>query len=85
MFERQPLEGYIGCSMLFLEQIFTLRLRLTVTNTWNSGLRRRIYTTRLVRETCELIPGSQFNLIKGVGHIPVSRHQKNMRRYYQLS
>ena len=71
MFERQPLEGYIGCSHAISGTDFytpTSGLRLPTLGL--AGSEDGSTPPDLVRETCELIPGSQFNLIKGVGHIP---------------
>ena len=71
MFERQPLEGYIGCSHAISGTDFytpTSGLRLPTLGI--AGSEDGSTPPDLVRETCELIPGSQFNLIKGVGHIP---------------
>ena len=71
MFERQPLEGYIGCSHAISGTDFytpTSCLRLPTLGI--AGSEDGSTPPDLVRETCELIPGSQFKLIKGVGHIP---------------
>ena len=71
MFERQPLEGYVGCSHAISGTDFytpTSGLRLPTLGI--AGSEDGSTPPDLVLETCELIPGSQFNLIKGVGHIP---------------
>ena len=71
MFERQPIEGYIGCSNAISGTDFytpTSSLRLPTIGI--AGSEDGSTPPDLVRETCDLIPGSQFNLIKGVGHIP---------------
>ena len=68
---RQPLEGYIGCSHAISGTDFyapTSGLRLPTIGI--AGSEDGSTPPDLVRETCDLIPGSKFNLIKGVGHIP---------------
>ena len=71
MFERQTLEGYIGCAHAisgtdFYTPTSTLRLPTIAI----AGAEDGSTPPDLVRETSDLIPGSKFNLIKGTGHIP---------------
>ena len=71
MFERQPLEGYIGCAHAISGTDFytpTSSLRLPTIAV--AGSEDGSTPPDLVRETSDLIPGSKFNLIKGAGHIP---------------
>ena len=71
MFERQPSEGYIGCSHAISgTDFYTPTSSLRLPTIAIAGSEDGSTPPDLVRETCNLIPGSKFNLIKGVGHIP---------------
>jgi len=71
MFERQATEGYIGCSQAISgTDFYTPTSGLRLPTIAIAGSEDGSTPPDLVRETCNLIPGSKFNLIKGVGHIP---------------
>ena len=71
MFERQPAEGYTGCSNAISgTDFYTPTSSLRLPTIAIAGSEDGSTPPDLVRETCNLIPGSKFKLIKGVGHIP---------------
>ena len=81
MFERQPLEGYIGCSHAISgTDFYTPTSGLRLPTIAIAGSEDGSTPSDLVRETCNLIPGSKFNLIKGVGHIPCVEAPKKYAR-----
>ena len=70
MFERQPEEGYSGCAYAISgTDFYTPTSSLRLPTIAIAGSEDGSTPPDLVRETCDLIPGSKFNLIKGVGHI----------------
>jgi 3-oxoadipate enol-lactonase len=71
MLERQPAEGYIGCSAAISGTDFytpTSGLRLPTLGI--AGSEDGSTPPDLVRETVDLIPGSKFELIRKAGHLP---------------
>lgn len=71
MLERQPDAGYAGCSAAISGTDFytpTSGLRLPVLGI--SGDEDGSTPPDLVRETVDLVPGSQFQLIRKAGHLP---------------
>ncbi|MEX0340768.1 MAG: 3-oxoadipate enol-lactonase, partial [Arenibacterium sp.] len=71
MLVRQPAEGYAGCSAAISGTDFyttTAGLRLPALGI--AGDADGSTPPDLVRETIDLIPGSQFKLIRGAGHLP---------------
>ena len=71
MLIRQPREGYIGCSAAIAGSDFlasTSGLRLPCLGI--AGNEDGSTPPDLVRETINLIPGAQFQLIKKAGHLP---------------
>ncbi|KAF0676227.1 3-oxoadipate enol-lactonase [Profundibacterium mesophilum] len=71
MLERQPPEGYAGCAAAIagcdlLAATATLRLPALVI----AGDEDGATPPDLVRETAQLIPGAEFALIRGAGHLP---------------
>jgi 3-oxoadipate enol-lactonase len=71
MLEHQPAQGYIGCSAAISGTDFytpTSGLRLPTLGI--AGSEDKSTPPDLVRETVDLIPGSQFQLIRKAGHIP---------------
>jgi 3-oxoadipate enol-lactonase len=71
MLVRQPLEGYVGCSAAISGTDFytpTSGLRLPTLGI--AGSDDGSTPPDLVRETVDLIPGSQFHLIRKAGHLP---------------
>ncbi len=78
MLERQPDEGYIGCSAAISGTDFystTAALRLPALGI--SGTEDGSTPPDLVRETIDLIPGSKFHLIRGAGHLPCVENPEN--------
>lgn len=75
MLIRQPVEGYIGCSAAVAGTDFytpTSGLRLPVLGI--AGSEDGATPPDLVRETIELIPGSEFKLMRRTGHLPCVEH-----------
>ncbi|ETX30896.1 3-oxoadipate enol-lactonase [Roseivivax isoporae] len=71
MLLRQPREGYLGCCHAIAGADFftpTAALRLPVLGI--AGSEDGSTPPDLVRETAELVPGSQVRLMRGVGHLP---------------
>lgn len=71
MLVRQPAEGYIGCSAAISGTDFytpTSGLRLPTLGI--AGSDDGSTPPDLVKETFDLIPGSQFHLIRKAGHLP---------------
>ncbi|PIL20298.1 3-oxoadipate enol-lactonase [Puniceibacterium antarcticum] len=71
MLIRQPVEGYIGCSAAISGTDFmttTAALRLPTLGI--AGSEDGSTPPDLVRETLDLIPGAEFALIRGAGHLP---------------
>jgi 3-oxoadipate enol-lactonase len=71
MLVRQPAEGYIGCSHAIAGTDFmTPSSGMRLPTLGIAGSEDGSTPPDLVRETVDLIPGSQFHLIRGVGHLP---------------
>ncbi|OSQ51456.1 3-oxoadipate enol-lactonase [Marivita geojedonensis] len=71
MLTRTPADGYIGCSHAIAGTDFyatTAALRLPTLGI--AGSEDGSTPPDLVRETTELVPGSQFHLIRKAGHLP---------------
>lgn len=71
MLVRQPVDGYIGCSAAISGTDLiapTSGLRLPTLGI--AGSEDGSTPPDLVRETVDLIPGSEFALIRGAGHLP---------------
>jgi len=71
MMTRQPAEGYLGCSAAISGTDFytpTSGLRLPALGI--AGSEDGSTPPDLVRETIDLIPGSEFKLIRKAGHLP---------------
>ena len=71
MLTQQKAEGYAGCSAAISGTDYyatTASLRLPTLGI--AGSEDGSTPPDLVRETIELIPGSQFRLIRKVGHLP---------------
>lgn len=71
--ESTPVEGWCGCAAAiagtdFYETTATLRLPLLAIAGANDGST----PPDLVRETAGLVPGHQFRLIRGAGHLPMT-------------
>ncbi|MCE8556837.1 3-oxoadipate enol-lactonase [Ruegeria pomeroyi] len=75
MLVRQPVQGYAGCSAAIAGTDFytpTSGLRLPTLGI--AGDEDGSTPPDLVRETVDLIPGSQFHLIRKAGHLPCVEH-----------
>ncbi len=71
MLTRTPTDGYIGCSHAIAGTDFystTAALRLPTLGI--AGSEDGSTPPDLVRETVDLVPGSQFHLIRKAGHLP---------------
>ncbi|EAR50288.1 3-oxoadipate enol-lactone hydrolase [Oceanicola granulosus HTCC2516] len=71
LFLSTPPEGYIGCCAAISHTDFytpTAALRLPTLGI--AGSEDGATPPDLVRETTDLVPGSKFELMRGVGHIP---------------
>ena len=82
MLVRQPVEGYAGCSAAISGTDFystTKGLRLAARGI--AGDADGSTPPDLVRETVDLIPGSDFHLIRGAGHLPCV---ENAREYAEV-
>ncbi|MEP3332599.1 3-oxoadipate enol-lactonase [Sedimentitalea sp.] len=71
MLVRQPCDGYAGCSAAIAgTDFFTPTSGLRLPTLGIAGDQDGATPPDLVRETVNLIPGSQFHLMKGAGHLP---------------
>jgi len=71
MLTRTPLAGYAGCSAAISgTDFYTTTASLTLPTLAIAGSEDGSTPPDLVRETAELIKGSQFHLIRGAGHLP---------------
>ena len=71
MLIRQPAEGYMGCCAAIQgTDFYTPTSGLTLPTLAIAGSEDGSTPPDLVRETAELIKGSRFRLIRGVGHLP---------------
>ena len=71
MLIRQPDQGYMGCSAAISgTDFFTQTSGLRLPTLGIAGSEDGSTPPDLVRETVDLIPGSQFHLIRGAGHLP---------------
>ncbi len=66
-----PAEGYLGCCAAIAgTDFFTPTSGLRLPTLGIAGTEDRASPPDMVRETVDLIPGSQFELIRGGGHLP---------------
>ena len=71
MLVRQPDEGYIGCSAAISgTDFFTPTSGLRLPTLGIAGAHDGSTPPDLVRETVALVPGSDFHLVRGAGHLP---------------
>lgn len=71
MLSRTPLEGFIGCSYAISEtDLFESTARLTLPTLVVVGAEDGSTPPDLVRETADLIAGSEFHIIRKAGHLP---------------
>ncbi len=81
MLTRQEDAGYAGCSAAISGTDFyatTATLRLPTLGI--AGSEDGSTPPDLVRETVELVPGSQFHLIRGAGHLPCVENPQNFAK-----
>ena len=72
MLTRQPVEGYTGCAAAIAgTDFYTTTSGLTLPTLAIAGSEDGATPPDLVRETAELIKGSRFELMRGVGHLPM--------------
>lgn len=82
MLVRQPAEGYIGCSHAISgTDMMTPTSGLRLPTLGIAGSEDGSTPPDLVKETVGLIPGSQFHLIRGAGHLPCV---ENPEEYVQV-
>ncbi|KMK68121.1 3-oxoadipate enol-lactonase [Puniceibacterium sp. IMCC21224] len=71
MLIRQPVEGYVGCSAAISgTDLITPTSGLRLPTLGIAGSEDGSTPPDLVRETVGLVPGSDFALIRGAGHLP---------------
>jgi len=71
MLVRQPADGYAGCSAAIAgTDFYTTTAALRLPTLGIAGTEDGSTPSDLVKETIDLIPGSQFHLIRGAGHLP---------------
>ena len=71
MLTRTPADGYIGCSHAIAgTDFYTTTAALRVPTLGIAGSEDGSTPPDLVRETTELVSGSQFHLIRKAGHLP---------------
>jgi 3-oxoadipate enol-lactonase len=71
MLARQEDEGYMGCSAAISgTDFYTTTASLRLPTLGIAGTEDGSTPPDLVRETVDLIPGSQFHLIRKAGHLP---------------
>ncbi len=71
MLTRTPEEGYAGCCAAIAEtDLYESTARLKVPTLAIAGSEDQATPVDLVRETAELIEGSQFHVLRKCGHIP---------------
>ncbi|SFT34562.1 3-oxoadipate enol-lactonase [Sedimentitalea nanhaiensis] len=71
MLVRQPVQGYAGCCAAIAgTDFFTPTSGLRLPTLGIAGDQDGATPPDLVRETVNLIPGAQFHLMRGAGHLP---------------
>ena len=71
MLTRTWIEGYLGCSAAISQtDLYDSTARLRLPTLGIAGSEDGSTPPDLVREAVELVPGSEFVLIRGVGHLP---------------
>lgn len=75
MMVRQPLEGFLGCcAAISGTDFYTPTSGLRLPTLGIAGSEDGSTPPDLVRETVDLIPGSQFRLMRRAGHLPCVEH-----------
>lgn len=71
LFLRTPAEGWTGCGAAIAgTDFYTTTAALRLPTLGIAGSEDGSTPPDLVRETAELVPGAQFELIRGAGHLP---------------
>ncbi len=71
MLVRTTLDGYVGCcAAISGTDFYSTTATLTLPTMVIAGSEDGATPPDMVRETCDLIAGAQFHLIRGVGHLP---------------
>jgi 3-oxoadipate enol-lactonase len=71
MFQSTPIEGYVGvCTAIAGTDFYTPTSGLRIPTLGIAGTEDGATPPDLVRETVDLIPGSQFKLMRRCGHLP---------------
>ncbi|NOX72195.1 MAG: 3-oxoadipate enol-lactonase [Alphaproteobacteria bacterium] len=71
MLRRTWIEGFIGCSAAIAEtDLYDSTARLSLPTLGIASSEDGSTPPDMVRETTELVPNSQFKLIRGAGHLP---------------
>lgn len=72
MLTRTPVEGYVGCSEAISgTDLYETIATLTLPTLGIAGSEDGSTPPDLVRETAALVKGSEFELIRGAGHLPM--------------
>lgn len=78
MVETCPLDGYIGCCAAIAgSDFYTTTAALRLPALIIAGDRDGATPPDLVRELADLIPGSRFELMRGVGHLPCAEEPEH--------
>lgn len=81
MLVRQPDEGYIGCSAAISHtDFYTATAGLRLPTLGIAGSEDGSTPPDLVRETVDLIPGSEFHLVRNAGHLPCVEQPEEFAR-----
>lgn len=81
MVTSQPTEGYVGCcAAISGTDFYTPTASLRLPTLAIAGSEDGSTPPDLVRETADLIPGSQFHLIRKAGHLPCVEHPQEFAR-----
>ncbi|WP_170473887.1 3-oxoadipate enol-lactonase [Ruegeria arenilitoris] len=77
MMTRQPVDGYLGCcAAISGTDFYTPTSGLRLPTLGIAGSEDGSTPPDLVRETVDLVPGSQFELIRRAGHLPCVERPK---------
>lgn len=79
---RTPVDGYAGCSLAIAEtDLYESTARLTLPTLGIVGAEDGSTPPDLVRETLELIPNSQFEIIPKAGHLPCVEQPEELAKH----
>lgn len=84
MMTRQPVDGYLGCcAAISGTDFYTPTSGLRLPTLGIAGSEDGSTPPDLVRETVDLIPGSQFELMRKSGHLPCVEHPRQYAEVLQ--